>query len=143
MRIPSVHCPTEHGAGTPKGVLLRLSRIAGMTVGCGLAFLVRPGVLGLARIATVVACPFPAVLFGVPALLAQGIGVVGVQVRGSPAGPEAQDPCLEAGEGQESVNPEQDYRCDDDVLPPHCESPLAEDVTAVVPEVAVFMPAWG
>jgi hypothetical protein len=27
-------------------------------------------------------------------------------------------------------------------LPPHCESPLAEDVTALVPEVAVFMHAW-
>jgi hypothetical protein len=90
---------------------------------------------------TIVACPLPAVFLGVPALLVQGVGIVGVQVRGSPGGPAAQDPCLEAGEGQESVDPEQDYRCDDDVLPPHCESPLVEDVLAVLPEVAVFMHA--
>jgi hypothetical protein len=27
-------------------------------------------------------------------------------------------------------------------LPPHCESPLVVDTTPVLPEVAVFMPAW-
>ena len=100
------------------------------------------GVFGLARLATVVACPLPAVLSGVPALLAQRVGVAGVHVRGCPLGPTAQGPCLKAGEDQESVDPEQDYRCDDDVLPPHCESPLAEDVTVVLPEAAVFMHAW-
>jgi hypothetical protein len=108
----------------------------------GLAVLVWLSVFGLARMATVVACPLSVVLFGVPALLAQGIGVARVQVLGSPEGPAAQHPCLESGEGKESVDPEQDYRRDDDVLPPHCESPLAEDVTAVVPEVAVFIHAW-
>jgi hypothetical protein len=71
--------------------------------------LVRLGVFGLARTAAVVACPLPAMLFGVPALLAHGVGVLGIQVRGSPGGPAAQDPYLEASEGQESVDPEQDY----------------------------------
>ena len=131
------------GTGDPApGLLPRLSRTASGSARGSLAVLVWLGVFGLARLATVVACPLPAVLSGVPALLAYGVGVAGVHVRGCPLGPAAQVPCLEAGEDQESVDGEQDYRCDDDVLPPHCESPLAEDLTAVLPEVAVLMHAW-
>jgi len=123
---------------SPKGMLRRLGRTVGGSAKGGLAVFVRQGAFGLARMVTIIACPLPALFLGVPALLTQGVGVVGVQVRGSPGGPAAQDPCLELGEGQESIDPEQDYRCDDDVLPPHCESPLAEDVLAVLPEVAVL-----
>jgi len=52
-----------------------------------------------------------------------GVGIVGIHVFGCPGGPAAQVPCLEAGEGQESIDPEHEYRGDDDVLPPHRESP--------------------
>jgi len=95
-----------------------------------------------AGLAVVVASPLPAVLSGVLPLLAYGVGVAGVQVRSCPVGPVAQEPCFETGEGQESVDPQQDYRCDDDVLPPQCESPLAEDVPAVLPEAVVAMHTW-
>src|SRR5215475_7997772 len=118
-----------------------LIRIADGSVRGGLAVLLWLDVFRPAGLAAA-ACPLPAVLSGVPALLAYGVGVAGVQVRSRPVGLAAQEPCFEAGEGQESVDPEQDYRCDDDVLPPHCESPLAGDVPAVLPEAVVTMRAW-
>src|SRR5215475_12270350 len=118
-----------------------LIRTADGSVRGGLAVLLWLDVFRPAGLAAA-ACPLPAVLSGVPALLAYGVGVAGVQVRSRPVGLAAQEPCFEAGEGQESVDPEQDYRCDDDVLPPHCESPLAGDVPAVLPEAVVTMRAW-
>jgi len=104
--------------------------------------LLRLCAFGLAKVVTVVTCPLPAVLSDVLALPARGVGVAGVHVRGCPAGPAAQVPRLEPGEYQESVDPEEDYRRDDDVLPPHCASPLAEDLLAVLPGAAVLMHAW-
>jgi len=58
---------------------------------------------------------FPAMLVGVAALLALRVGVVGVHVLGRPGSPAAQDPRLKAGERQEGVDPEQEYRHHDDV----------------------------
>ena len=68
---------------------------------------------GLAGLGALVVCPLPAVLSGVPVLLAYGVGVIGVHAFGCPVGPAAQVPCLEAGKHHESIDPEQEYRCDD------------------------------
>ena len=77
-----------------------------------------------------------------PAAYGLDIDVPAMDWNSCPGGPAAQSPGLEAGKDQECVDPEDKYRSDDDVLPPHRESPLVVDTTPVLPEVAVFMPAW-
>src|SRR5580698_1771254 len=67
--------------------------------------------------------PGPAVLLGVPALLARGVGVVVVEVLGGARGLAAQGPDLAPGQQDDGINRDGQQGGHNDVDPPHLWSP--------------------